>query len=493
MIPKKMSAYRITIFFVVLCFSLISVFAEDDTFVFAASKFVSSKENDATAELIPLYILQNFSDTAKRTLTREEQYRAKIQSMNDEITALYEELQETVLEKDTLVLSQNQNIDYIEDRDELEQSIIQLKKDIQEKNAEKDMVSITNFSEIEKDISMWNKTSALYPIDEEAYYFNPKDIQALITGSIEYVDSFLYVTTYITLYPGKIVTFELEEVDSINEIQSLSKRIAEKLYVSLANKDEITVTFSLETLKENETATIYMNGTSIPYTPQDTPQTSIQLSSGIYEFYVEAEGYEGVNATYSFMGNEHFLVEVQMIEEKNATYAFTVPSSGGEMFLNTKKMTIDSTSETETRGSVLINDLPALGEFVGNDDVSTWFLLDAQEDSVLGNTSNQAAFTIKPNTKNFADIIEKNRKRMYNSYAALIVSLPLYFIANGQYLNEYNSWATGKSSGKNLSSWETARDVTMGASIGLGLNFLVQLGIYIYSANAILPDEVTIE
>ena len=78
---------------------------------------------------------------------------------------------------------------------------------------------------------------------------------------------------------------------------------------------------------------------------------------------------------------------------------------------------------------------------------------------------------------------------MYNSYAALIVSLPASFILLGKYVDEYNSWARGNNTADDLQKWNVARYAAAGVSIGLGVNFLVQLGIYLHSVNAVLPEQ----
>lgn len=203
------------------------------------------------------------------------------------------------------------------------------------------------------------------------------------------------------------------------------------------------------------------------------------MPAGIYEFYVESPGYESVSGTYSFSDNDDFSVQINLQEYNPIAVNFNVASADGSLYMNALSVGKDAVP--------LINSFPVLGEFVNDDGVSTWFFLsDDYEKSELY----EAEFSFEPDTKDFAEIIEKKRRIMYNSYAALIVSLPLAFIADGQYLNEYNAFAIGQSSGNKLEAWTVARYATMGVSIGLGINFLIQLGLYIYSANTVLPEEV---
>ena len=41
-----------------------------------------------------------------------------------------------------------------------------------------------------------------------------------------------------------------------------------------------------------------------------------------------------------------------------------------------------------------------------------------------------------------------------------------------------------------LEKWRNASFAAAGISIGLGVNFLVQQGIYLHSVNAVLPKEI---
>ncbi len=496
MISASKREFRVFLLIVLLCISAMNLLsANDDTWIFAASPFASPIENDKTAELIPLYILKSFSSLGARSVSVNEQLRLDQQSYDDEIRDLYTSLQDTIFKRDALVLTMDTNDQHEKDLLEKEMEIDAIQDSIQEKKDEKALLSVDNYTIIEKDIQLWNdSTDTLYSEDTTSEYFYPRDINALITGSIEYSESFVDITTYVRLYPGKILKAQIREVGSITEIESIAKKISEALYSTLTNKEEISLTFSIEPKEAQEKSTIHINGTIVEYEgTEENAFAQVNLTSGIHEFYVDSPGYEGAVVTYSFFEASQYDVLIQLQKIETANVGFSIPATDGELFINTQKMGEQSTNENnaqEMQGFVTINGLPALGEFVSDDGIKTWFFLSADDTTLSDLQLGQYTFSFEPDTKNYEDIIEKNRKRMYNSYAALIVSLPLYFIANGQHLNEYNSWASGKSSGENIKKWETARNAAMGVSIGLGVNFLVQLGIYIHSANSILPEEV---
>ena len=77
---------------------------------------------------------------------------------------------------------------------------------------------------------------------------------------------------------------------------------------------------------------------------------------------------------------------------------------------------------------------------------------------------------------------------MYWSYGGLILSLPLYYFAKGNYdLCEENSSIVDAST---LQTWKTVSDITMYTAIGTGVNFLVQLILYLVDANKVVPKTV---
>ncbi len=484
---------RLLLLLMLVCSGFFLYANETEQWIVAASEFQSNKENDSLSQVIPLYILQNIPQEMKRSVSSQEQFRIDEKEINSQMRSVYEDLQSTQLERDSLIITSSDESNYANVQKDLESEIDSLLQDIHEYENEKMLLSQKNFGTVEKLIVPWNDTvDDLYSVPENEVFFNPSDINALVSGSITHADSFISVSVYITLYPGKVIELELKEVDSALSIQNMLQRVSEKINTFLSNKEEVEIHFMIEPSEIQAQSSIHIYGNILKF-DDEQEYASIKVPAGIHEFYVESPGYEGLAVTYSFTNQKTFSVTIQPKAKSVQNVSFSIPSQNGELFINTQKMIQNQADQEETtQGIVTVNGLPALGEYVNDAGVKTWFLLQGAQENFLSESTAKQTYSFEPNTKNLGEIIEKNRKRMYNSYAALIVSLPLYFIANGQYLNEYNSWASGKSDGEHLSSWTTARYVTMGVSIGLGINFLVQLGLYIHSANAILPEEVEI-
>lgn len=465
-------------------FFLSTIFANSsDNWVIAVANFESNIEDDPTAELIARTVLENIPVGTKRTVTEEEQLQAEKQTIEQEILELYNTLQKEIIERDSIIFSIADNEDFEKSIEEKQIEIDLIYSSIEQKKDEQNLLSLNNYVPVEKDIALWkNNDELLYIIPENTKSFNPKDIQALVTGSIKHIDNFLHVDVRLTLYPGNTVAFELSDAEKLVSVKNLSNRITEQMFIQYSNKENITINFAIQPPEAQENAILHINGNLVRKQAGEDFAT-LQLTNGIYDLYIESPGYQSVALTQYFGGEDIFDVDISLKEQFVADIDFSIPSINGDIFFNAQKA-------PDTKGTVTINTLPVLGEFIRDDGVSTWFILDAENSSA---NFNNAHLSFNPNKENPADIIEKKRKIMYHSYSALIASLPVYFILHGQHINEYNAWASGNGSGSSVKAWETAKNVSMGVSIGLGVNFLVQLGLYIYSVNTILPQEITIE
>ena len=94
-------------------------------------------------------------------------------------------------------------------------------------------------------------------------------------------------------------------------------------------------------------------------------------------------------------------------------------------------------------------------------------------------------------TESSTDLIEKARKRMYTSYGILLSTLPFSFYADGRLSDINNSINSGLYTDElveKYNTWKTAYRISIGTSLVAGINMIIQLGRYIYTANTVLPQ-----
>ena len=81
---------------------------------------------------------------------------------------------------------------------------------------------------------------------------------------------------------------------------------------------------------------------------------------------------------------------------------------------------------------------------------------------------------------------------MYNSYGIFLLTLPFTFYANGRLTditNRINSGLYTEDMLAKYNAWKVTSGISIGVSVSAGINMLVQLGRYIYTANTVLPQE----
>ena len=105
-----------------------------------------------------------------------------------------------------------------------------------------------------------------------------------------------------------------------------------------------------------------------------------------------------------------------------------------------------------------------------------------------GNDLSTLNLRLREENDDISQLIDKRRRTMYNSYSALLISVIPLLITNGLYVNTYNAWALGHEDESNVNTWNIISKTSMGITIGLGVNWAVQLARYLFTVNKILPQ-----
>lgn len=500
----------------------------------------------AAAVALPRLILEKIADAGIRTVPEDELCRREKKEFAVKRCSLYEDLKKAVALRD-------QGVFVFTDEKKLKANIGAKEKEISAINAkieksikeENDKIA-SGFVSVPERIVLWkNSSDSLYEVSENGFGLQePQDIQALISGTLRRTGSYVYACAVLTLYPFAYQAAQVCEIESVDNFEKLAEKLAEKLLPVLKNERQVRIDFDIQPAQAAQTALIRVDGNQLYFNRQhseaggQTPEQNLSavLTGGIRHIYAEAEGYQAVAADYNFSGSDIFRIRIRLKrkeaipvkiyfdsaslfslylyglkalpDEKDANL-FTVnglpvlaeladENGNAKRFLLSEPKRRQSNLSFERGGSAGTNaSLPSSASSAG---ANIGSVSSAGTDTVAGaKTAESAAGNAGANIAEYSvnsavlsDIgsgIEKKRKIMYNSYAALIVSLPASFILLGKYVDEYNSWARGNNTADDLQKWNVARYAAAGVSIGLGVNFLVQLGIYLHSVNAVLPEQ----
>ena len=224
--------------------------------------------------------------------------------------------------------------------------------------------------------------------------------------------------------------------------------------------------------EQRKNTTLYINDTTYESIPEE-----IVLASGVYNLTFVCPGFKTLGTSYFFEGGKTFNIDVNMQEELLS-----------DITLNLKKPMIGSylvngisIPSEEGVASIKVNEKNILGEFLAENGEYSFFYI--PEKNILPDVT----FQVKTNFLDKSDYIEKHRRRMYNAYSVLIVSLIPYFYTKGN-LDYY----TAENNLAKIQTWQTANKVSGGISIAAGTYFVYELVRYFIAADSVLPKDAKI-
>ena len=450
---------------------------------------------------LPSLILDSFPMNLNRTVFPEEIFQRDLYKIEKERQTLYTSLSNQIKTRDSLFLTYSGI--------ELKTKIENAKKNIatsiekieESKNSEYELIKKFNSnkkktSKINNVVLYQNDSSKLFDYEQSKSKdkINSSSIHGLITGKIISYGNYVKVESVLTLYPEGRVLVTAKEVGLISEVEFIANSIMQQFLGSIINDNLVQTEIFIYPQEAGEQAVIFiedyvLRGKSV----------STKFTPGKHSIRVESPGYETIYFSHEYLAGKDKSISINMKKIETAESYFTVKNKNNDsQFDLSSEIYLNSIFLGNNPVSVLISDKNYIGEIVSNKDeeLYSFFILKNGYNSV--NLQNQktkdgekiAALQIEvPEAKlNLSKKIDKSRKRMYWSYGGLILSLPLYYFAKGNYeLCTENETIVNTST---LQTWQTASNITMYASIGAGVNFLVNLILYLIDANKVVPKTV---
>ena len=487
----------------ILCLPFFSNFSasasssDAEKWIITPQKFSGKAEYQ---ELVPKLILESLPENISRDITLEEQeaqweenYRAKSKELISKLSKLQ-------TEKDQLFFKSSDKNSKKKELAQIEAKINDAYKEIEKH--EQEYLSLFQFEEQSKIIEISDKfVDSDFLSTEES---NTKKIDAVLSGNVIEQNGFLFIKSKITILPLEyfeetesfegIFSMEASAVGNYSEIQDMTMEIAQNFLSFLMNKDKIQVSVQVfpEEIKSNVTITI--DGTIYKNQVEN-----LALQQGEHSFSVEAPGYETRNFTNIFEDSGktyNYSVYLTPIQETDVELLaqLDIPPNAE---INTDEIGLYvggikhslSFEDEQLKANFLATKFPIFGEF------TVPLVTGSEEDAQYASTffritgSSMKPVTIK--TESSTDLIEKARKRMYTSYGILLSTLPFSFYADGRLtdvVNAINSGVYNDEMYEKYLNWRTAYKISIGTSLVAGINMIIQLGRYIYTANTVLPQ-----
>ena len=516
------------IFSLILIFSFLSAYSENNKWVVASEPFLLSNNSDnevlkSCTKTLPSLILESLNDDVERRIKSEEDLERKLYDFQKERLSLFLQLSNEVKTRDAIFLNNYSKSKLKSKIKESEKNIKQIKEKIAKNLKQEDKVKSEYKTKIEAEENIRKRRENGETIVERTNYFKNffgkyeapiienvslyqndfrklytelnstlqtdyslEDIQlklvnakinCLITGKITSYEDFISVSVALYNYPGGKVIGYATDVGSISELNALAQNLANRINPKLT--DSIPVQISVEVNPPEVKKSCVLLIDNVVYGNNNFE--NIVLSSGVHTLNFSAKDYNSVSLSYNFNGNRNFKVDVELTPKSPSVVNLRFKNVyEGNVFAN--GVFSGKISAKEPYAQISVNNKNVLGHFINTDGTSADFYI--SEKLLVDNLS------LKANLKTFdrSKYIDKRRKAMYGSYSMLIISLMPYFFCYGN----YNSFVMAQKNGTSIDldqarTWQTATNVSMGVSIAAGGLFIYELIRYLVAANSVLP------
>lgn len=456
--------------------------AENDSWVLAASPFEASDIGpiySQYAEAVPILLLQRLGTGFIRLTPAGETTARELSTYRDGLSALLKARSELVFARDKTLLEtvgpllRARHEKTARDRLEAkEKELASYQKDYYARKTAKTALKQDGQSYTRQRVSLWEDGKKLYTPTNDSLDFpslRKAGIQGIISGTLEDEAGYLVITLRIdTGVPG-VETLETLAAGSYDELDSLVDSLSASIKTALSYIAPVTMRFNVDPAE----SAVFVDGIRV-----NPGERRLVLPEGSHRIDVSSAGYESASSVDTYAGNGNYLIDIRLVPDTLVPIAFSAAIPGTLLYIDTVYV-----------GSTPVDfEIPpgtALGMAV-NDDVPTWFYFTA--------ASNEPVRTVRNNPVKTKTRIERQRSILYWSLGGLYISLPVSMLTYGALQDRLRAFDTGSIPSTDdtiseINGWGLASNVATGISVGLGINYVIQLIRYLLAAEQALPQE----
>lgn len=284
-----------------------------------------TKDEQASANLIPSLILEEISESAVREILPEEKNQRVLETLMTERLSYFLDLSKEIKVRDSLVLENMPMVKFQHKLKEEQKKLDEIQKRLDENLLKQKEILhpelISRKNRKKKSEVIEPEHIAIYKDNNEVLFEGPdgeemnswkfqkavlaENINGIISGSIVVYGEYAAVTAELIVYPGAVKSGSVTEIGSLREPQVLAENIAFALMPKIANGLPVELEFHKERLPENSRLTI----DNVVYEP--FPDKAI-VNAGVHTISVEAEDYERETFIYGFSGAKNFIIDIEL-------------------------------------------------------------------------------------------------------------------------------------------------------------------------------------
>ncbi|UTC78406.1 PEGA domain-containing protein [Treponema sp. OMZ 799] len=430
--------------------------------------------------IVPQMFLIYMDTGSKRIVPFEEKKMRALMEASNKKLKLIKERAKLIKDRDELFLSVEDKKVKDEKEKKLTEEILKKEKGIYDAGIDIKIEENRFFTSGQpKNISLWKYGETLYKMSENADLgesLKKENISALIYGSVKDISGYMVITAYLDTGLSGMKVHEFSGAGRYDDVEKVVEMLVRQIYTIIQNTKEVKVFFEVNP----KNAKVYIDGKLI----RDFSKP-ITLREGFYQIGASAQDYVEEAKKIELKNKDAYTLKINLKKEKTETIGFNLKSGSPNLFFK-------SQYSIRIPGIITIPKMKSIFEFEEKG-VHTFGVLEPSNNSF--SRQNVQNMIIKLNKKNVKDSIETQRKILYWSLGALYISLPITMILKSRVDDEVYAFKSGKvpyqqSKVERINRLGMTQNVFQGITIALGVNYFIQLIIYLVKADRALPRKI---
>ncbi len=336
-----------------------------------------------------------------------------------------------------------------------------------------------NFEVENLPVTFWKDGKTVFEQPEHtntAPALNAEKIDAVITGTIEDIEGYMYISATLTTGLPGMPEYTFSEAGTYESVETIVRSLSVQISAAIFNVEPVKVLLTV--VPEN--AEVYLDDTLLKKNGKP-----FLLCQGGHHIEARASGYETAYKEINVDQKKNYNLKVKLRKEKTISVAFPFDKPSSDVFVHGQYFGESPVSmELPAKKSTIVT--------FSYSDVKTYVLV--RPSKILREDQTSYELRASLNKVRTKTKIEKKRRILYWSLGALYVSLPIYMILQGMTADmasalkssPLQSDSTAQKRYKNL---HIATSVMQGMTIALGINYIVQLGLYLHATDQSIPKE----
>lgn len=464
--------------FLLFSVQLFAAEKKEENWIIAVSEFEFKNPPASYAlyqRIVPQMFLTYLNANAKRLEPLEEKRARAVAEAASNRLKLIKERAKLINDKDNLFFS-------IENEKSKAKKIKNIEKQIKrkEKEIEKAYIDVRIAEhkfyprENAKTVSLWRNGESVYKVPESSNMqaaLKRDKISALISGEIKNSSGYLIIKARLDTGLKGVKVYEFTEGGRYEDAELMVQSIAAQIYTVIQNTKEVKIYFDVTPAN----AKLYIDGDRI-----EDFSKPLSLYQGKYYVEAFADDYIAASKKIELKDKDKYKIKINLQKENTNLLAFNLHGEPN-LFFKTKYYGSSPVQLKLPYESTIL-------EFE-NGKAHTYVLFDKRK---IPQSEFARNMIVKLNQKETKELVERQRKVMYWSLAAFYVVLPTYLILDGVYKDKKAAFADGRleQTDKNYTSIRnmgTASSVMQGVAITAGINYFIQLIVYLVYADRAIP------